>query len=51
MTKIINVNLRSLEGIARAEKEKARLENLGYTLVDTSSGLDSATLLYKKERG
>jgi hypothetical protein len=38
-----------LNSIKKAEIKKSKLENQGYSLIKTQSGLFSALLIYKKE--
>ena len=46
--KRIHVNWNSLDSIRKAEKQKLRLENKGFTLIHTDSSFNSATMTYSK---
>jgi len=43
----VSVNWNNEKSIQNAERKKARLENLGYSLINTQSNLDSAILTYE----
>lgn len=48
MIKKININWLSVESIKKAQREKARLENKGYKLLNTINiNSDKATLIYE----
>ena len=44
MIKIITINWKSLDSIKNSEKQKTRLENAGYNLINSTNN----TLTYKK---
>jgi hypothetical protein len=44
----IIIDLNDFSSINRAEKKKVKLENSGYTLVNTITGFLTCTLIYKK---
>lgn len=46
--KEIRFSTDDLEGIQYAERQKARLENQGFTLIREKAGFHSATLVYRK---
>lgn len=47
--KLIKVNWSNLKSIKNAEKQKTKLENVGYNLVKTKKvGFDKFVLIYKK---
>jgi len=46
MRKEIKVNWYDLKSIKRAERQKAIFENKGFKLIETISGLDTATMIY-----
>ena len=48
VTVTIDVDWRCLESIKQAEKDKAALENKGYTLVNSFGGVHVSSLIYKK---
>ena len=48
MIKRIEINERDLKSIKRAEKTKTRLENDGYTLIETVGGINTSILIYSK---
>jgi len=45
----VSWNDTDLNSIKKAEIKKSKLENQGYSLIKTQSGLFSALLIYKKE--
>jgi len=45
-TKVIKVDWNDERSIREAEKSKARLENMGYSLVNTRGGLSTSELVY-----
>jgi hypothetical protein len=47
--KEIRFSTEDLEGIKYADRQKARLENQGFTLVREKAGFHSTTLVYRKE--
>ena len=44
--KIITVNWNDIKSIKNAEKQKTRLENLGYTFIKSEGGLFHSKLYY-----
>ena len=46
----ININWNDEKSIKIAEKTKARLENKGYSLVNTLAGINRSTLVYSKSK-
>jgi G:T-mismatch repair DNA endonuclease (very short patch repair protein) len=47
-TKTVRVFWNSTKNIARAEREKARLENAGWVLINQFGGLNESALVYAK---
>jgi len=45
----ININWNDEKSIKTAEKIKARLENEGYSLINTLAGINRSTLFYGKK--
>ena len=46
--KRVFVDWSSLESMQKAEKQKTRLENLGYTLIESLVTFNTATLIYER---
>ena len=46
--KEIRFSTDNLESIQYAERQKARLENQGFTLIREKAGFNSATLVYRR---
>ena len=44
----IKVDWNDLKSIKSVEKQKTKLENNGYTLINTIAGFTTTTLIYKK---
>jgi hypothetical protein len=47
--KEVKVDWNDLKSITKAERQKSKLENAGYTLVQTKGGLTTSTLVYEKK--
>jgi len=49
-SRLVRVDWNNMKSIKSAEKMKARLENIGYSLTNTVSGANSAVLVYNKKK-
>lgn len=48
MQRIININWNDIQSIKKAERKKARLENMGFSLADTQNFNQTSILTYRK---
>ena len=47
-TRTVSVNWEDVKSIRKAERQKSRLENQGYTLIRTIAGVTTSRLVYEK---